>query len=183
MTQQVTFAKLHNGDWGVFGPVDLLETGNVVTVTKKSGATCKVTIGKMVWDNDMEGVATIAPKKTTEAPKPVAPARTDEPEPGKVYRLTGDSSTPSVMRGDSLADCEVVEDVTPKEERSDFARECEQWLESPTGKAYRGIETEDPVKPSEPASEALNGWGVCTDCDVPGIRDVSGLGLSCGCAF
>ncbi len=31
----------------------------------------------------------------------------DEPQPGRQYRLTGDSKTPSVMRGDNLADCEV----------------------------------------------------------------------------
>lgn len=30
-----------------------------------------------------------------------------EPQPGRQYRLTGDSQTPSVMRGDELADCEV----------------------------------------------------------------------------
>ena len=31
----------------------------------------------------------------------------NEPQPGRQYRLTGDRQTPSVMRGDDLADCEV----------------------------------------------------------------------------
>ncbi len=204
MTSEVTFSKLRSGDWGISGPVDLLETGNVVTVTKKSGATCKVTVGKIVWDNDMEGVATIKKKeKKDDKPKPVeakhhrgevlshefpsnefmekveadrkkpgygAVYRTDaevrarkddEPEPGKVYRLTGDSSTPSVMRGDPLADCEVASELKPKEDETTWPSELLTVTHS----------------------ETLSGWGVCTECGVPGIRDVGGLGLSCGCAF
>jgi hypothetical protein len=31
----------------------------------------------------------------------------EQPEPGKVYRLTGGSDEPSIARGDALSDCEV----------------------------------------------------------------------------
>lgn len=33
--------------------------------------------------------------------------RHDQPEPGKVYALTGGSNTPSIARGDSWQDSEV----------------------------------------------------------------------------
>ena len=177
MMNEVTFSKLRSGDWGVCGPVDLLEAGSVVTVKKKSGATAEVTIKAIVWDNGERAIASIKPKPKNQPmtiPKAPAPVRTDEPEPGKIYRLTGDSSTPSVMRGDSLADCEV-------------ASESDVDLNSPSEDGWAHTQedgwTHTPVTPPEPAPEALNGWGVCTECGVPGIRDVSGLGLSCGCAF
>ena len=177
MTNDVTFSKLHSGDWGVSGPVDMIETGNVVTVTKKSGATARVTIKSVIWDNGETAIASISRNQSVTKPnapqaeplpdktaweKPKGP-NPDKPEPGKIYRLTGDSRTPSVMRGDPLADCEVA---------------SESAVELATQAAF-----DAPVTPSEPASEALNGWGVCKECGVPGIRDVNGLGLSCECAF
>ena len=48
---------------------------------------------------------------------PPEPARDEKPEPGKVYRLTGDSDTPSIARGDKLTDCEV--DKKPAEPARD----------------------------------------------------------------
>ncbi len=173
---EVTFSKLRSGGWGVSGPIDMVESGSVVTVTKKSGATVEVTIGAIVWDNGEWAIARIkkTENKPIAVPKAPAPVRTDEPEPGKVYRLTGDSSTPSVMRGDSLADCEVS---------SESAVELDSPSEDGWAHTPEDGWTRTPVTPPEPAPEALNGWGVCTDCGVPGIRDVSGLGLSCGCAF
>ena len=175
MTNDVSFSKLHSGDWGVSGPVDLLEEGSVVTVTKRSGATAKVTIKSVIWDNGDRAVASIEPKKKT--------VRNDKPEPGKVYRLTGGRDTPSVARGDPLEDCVVENESAVEDDRSDFARECEQWLDSPTGKAYRGIKTDEPVTTTEPAVTPAAGWGQCRDCGAPGICDGRGLGLSCGCGF
>jgi hypothetical protein len=141
MTNDVTFSKLRSGDWGVSGPVDMIESGSVVTVTKKSGATAKVTIGAIVWDNGETAVAKIQKtEKPKVAPKAPSPKRTDKPEPGKIYRLTGGRDTPSVARGDPLADCEVEnESAVDLTTRAEF---------------------EASLKPSEPASEPSASWGV-----------------------
>lgn len=56
-----TFKKLRNGDWGIQGHG--LRAGQQVTVTKKSGATTRVTVGRVLFTGkDGYSIATIAPK-------------------------------------------------------------------------------------------------------------------------
>lgn len=117
----------------------------------------------------------------------------DEPEPGKIYRLTGTSSEPSVMRGDPLEDCEVKPE--PVVEKDQFSREFpglgleeaqepehtpeDGWTHTPED----GWKYTAPKKAPEPAYTPSADWGQCRDCGVPGICDGRGMGLSCGCGF
>ncbi|MCI1962822.1 MAG: hypothetical protein LKJ18_01815 [Ancrocorticia sp.] len=58
-TTQITWIKLRNGSWGIKG-FDLTE-GEQVTVTKKSGETKTVTVGKVIWTGtDGLSIATVA---------------------------------------------------------------------------------------------------------------------------
>jgi len=90
--ERVSFGRLHSGDWGVFGALNTLKPGRLVTVTKKSGETTQVTVGEVVWDNGMEGIATI--KKKERVPNggklqaAINHAVEDKPEqqPGTPYR-------------------------------------------------------------------------------------------------
>lgn len=55
-----TFKKLNSGDWGLIGSADEIQAGRSVKVTKRSGQTKTVTVGKVLWSGDGKAIATIA---------------------------------------------------------------------------------------------------------------------------
>jgi hypothetical protein len=55
----VTFKRLKTGAWGVTGPARLLVADAEIAVTKKSGETTTVTVGRVLWTGDGKTIATI----------------------------------------------------------------------------------------------------------------------------
>ena len=53
-----TYTKLQNGDWGLRGAG--IVSGQIVTVTKKSGESKSETVGRILWQGDDVVLATIA---------------------------------------------------------------------------------------------------------------------------
>lgn len=57
-TAAITFSKLRSGAWGIRGPVEDLQPGLRVTVSKRSGETEDRIVGRVVWSDDETALAT-----------------------------------------------------------------------------------------------------------------------------
>jgi len=55
----ITYTKLRNGSWGLRGPASALRAGAQVTVTKRSGESKTVRVGRVLWSNDTTAIATV----------------------------------------------------------------------------------------------------------------------------
>jgi len=56
-TTTTTWTKLHNGSWGIKGSTSTLIEGDDVVVTKRSGETKTVTVGRIVWTDGTIAIA------------------------------------------------------------------------------------------------------------------------------
>lgn len=57
---EVRFKKLPDGQWGIIGQRHLLVPGRIVSVTKKGGKVCPVTVGRIVKTDYEWALATVA---------------------------------------------------------------------------------------------------------------------------
>lgn len=55
----ITYNKLRDGSWGIRAEGVVIERGQTVTVTKKSGETKEETIGRILWTGNGVTLATI----------------------------------------------------------------------------------------------------------------------------
>ena len=69
----ITYTKLRDDSWGIRAEGVTLTSGQVVSVTKRSGESKKETVGKVLWTGDGITLATIT--VTTVSTPTAAPAR------------------------------------------------------------------------------------------------------------
>lgn len=88
MTTTATFTKLRSGNWGVRVPFQVAPE-DIVTVTKKSGTTKNVVIGKIVWRGKGVAIAEIIPEPRYQGAGHAKPAarKSDTYNTGD-YRIT-----------------------------------------------------------------------------------------------
>ena len=69
---EITYKKLRDDTWGLYGPEDELVSGQEVTVTKRDGTEKTETVAKVLWTGDGKAIATIEQK--AEGPQRATPA-------------------------------------------------------------------------------------------------------------
>jgi hypothetical protein len=79
----ISYTKLRSGDWGVRS-TEAIHDGQVVTVTKKDGATKRETINKIVWVGNGVWLASLQ-----RAQQPARGQRRDPDAPGRNGMMRG----------------------------------------------------------------------------------------------